>query len=609
MASYSFEIPAGSLDLSVEGTIDVLGDEAEAAHLRVEGSSPLRLTFSRQPRERFVGLGESFVRLEQTGRRWQGGVANLYSANADDTYFYLPFLLSSAGYGVVLVSHAKALWDLGSSSASSWSVEAPEAAVELRLLRGAPKRIVEQMTALFGRSPLAPPWVFGVWKTTLSGTDAVLRHAERLRAERIPVTACWVYDHYDEGTNSGCGFSGTYPSGSYPDLGALTQGLHGLGFRALGYVQPGIYQGSAPYWHALERGYLVKGQDGGPALVPYFNPKTHPGEIYESSERGRAAFVDLTNLDAASWYRGLLEETLAQGWDGWMQDMGEDVPDEAVFSDGASGATSRNRYPLDYHRLAHSVWSAKQGAAVFARSGALGVVPYVSAVWPGDQACDWSLDRGLASVLPSGPSVGLCGVAAFGPDISGVGDGLDGGAGGRDEELWLRWCQYGALNPIMRDHLGFKPGAGTPVDLWTSARTIETFRHYANLHLRLFPYLYGLAREASETGIPIVRALCLEHPEQDEAWWIADEYLLGDALLVAPVHEPGARSRNVWFPPGEWVSWWEGRRYQGPGWAPVPAPLEQIPLFQRAGSTIPLLRETPEQLETLTERDTELRRV
>jgi alpha-D-xyloside xylohydrolase len=568
------------------GSLTTLRQSAEQIHLRATGGGPVSLRFSLADGEDLVGLGECFGRLGQRGRRWRGRIVDLLHGDPQDTYFHFPLLFSSHGYAVLVDTQLVPTWDLGGTDPGAWRIELATQTVDLHVFRGDPKRCLQLATAVAGRPPLPPPWALGVWKTTLGGTERVLRHADRLAEKAVPVSACWVYDHYDEPNNAGCGSAGTYPTGPYPDLTAVTEGLHERGYRALGYVQPGVYFDSDPYHDAARRGYLVAGDSGEPLVVPYFNPKRHGGEL--GSFADGASPVDFTNPEATSWYQGLLRRTVEQGWDGWMQDMGEHLPPEAVMADGTNGEDCRNRYALLYHSAAAETFP-DPGFTAFARSGTLGTVPLVTAMWPGDQLCTWDASRGLASVLTAGPTAGLAGLSTWGPDISGLADGDDGTLG-RDEELWLRWCEYGALNPIMRDHLGFKVRAGTPVDLWSTPRTVATFRRYAELHLRLAPYLWRLARTAHETGIPAIRALLLEFPEHPEAWRIADQYLLGEDLLVAPVYRPGARARRVWFPPGEWVSWWRPKRHTGPAWRDVAAPLGEIPLFQRAGSSIPLSR-------------------
>ncbi len=582
---YQLEVQGGTLSVSSGADMEVLAEDSNELRLRADGGLPVVLRFEISGTELLVGLGERFGQLEQTGRRWEAAITDLLHGHPEDTYCYVPFLLSSAGYGVLLETSARALWDLKATDPRAWSVSVAASPFQLRVFRGQPKAIIAAATKVIGRPPLAPPWAYGVWKTTLSGTEAILSEARAIMQADIPVTACWTYDYYDEATNTGCGLSGSYPSGSYPNLSNLSNRLHDLGYRVLGYVQPAVFVGSQPFDEASREGYLVRRANGEPNLFPYNNPKLRP-DIPWFSEPG-AAYIDMTNPAARSWFQNMLQGALDMGFDGWMQDMGEHLGDRAQLADGSLGAAARNRYAELYHQAAHEVWSHRKDVTVFARSGALGSIAKVNAMWPGDQHADWTSDRGLPSVIPAGPSIGLAGVTAWGPDIGGLIDGRDGGAGVRDEELWIRWCQYGALTPIMRDHLGFKY-AGGAIDMWSGDRTVAIFRTYARLHLALFPYLWRLAREASDSGIPILRALLIEYPDHPEAWSINDQYLLGADLLVAPVTIKGAVSRRVWFPPGVWISWWDDTRWEGTGWREVPAPLEQIPLFRREGGRVEL---------------------
>jgi alpha-glucosidase (family GH31 glycosyl hydrolase) len=282
--------------------------------------------------------------------------------------------------------------------------------------------------------------------------------------------------------------------------------------------------------------------------------------------------------------RRLLVET---DYDGWMQDFGELTPADAVFADGRSGWEIRNHYPTLYHQAAAAVVRRdKPDAVFFVRSGAPGSNQWAPAAWPGDQHCDWSSDRGLPGVIPAGLSVGICGVNTWGPDIGGMFDAGDDGASARSRELWIRWCQFGALTPIMRDHLGAK------------RMTIPTWRRYAQLHNALVPYLYAYARLAHEAGIPTMRHLVLHYPDDGEAVRQDHEYLLGEELLVAPVVEAGARRRRVYLPAGQWHSFWNDAVLAGPGYHEVPAPLEQLPLFVRGGAVLPLLGQPVETLAT-----------
>jgi alpha-glucosidase (family GH31 glycosyl hydrolase) len=607
--TFRFETASATIAIDAwNGGVELEGQGAESAVLRIGGTTPLRISFSKGPREHLVGLGERFVRTDQLGRMIEGRVRDLFEgAGPEDTYFYVPILYSSAGYAVLAETHAQCLWDLGVSDPARWSVWVPEPSVRLRLFRGTPKRLVELVTGVSGRAPLAEPWMYGVWKTALSGTEAVLREGGRLADAGIPVTALWTYDYFDGETNSGCGLPGTYPVGQYPDLPALNRGIHDQGLRSLGYVQPIIVRGTPAFAQALERGYLVRRPDGRPYLLPWwFDPVVTPGGFGPIADA--AAPLDFTDPAAARWYSGLVHRHLEYGFDGWMEDFGEQIPDDARFADGTTGFETHNRYPVLYHEAAHAGWRESGVRATFSRSGGLGSIRHQPVIWPGDQYTDWTPSRGLGSVIPAGISIGLVGGSAWGPDIYGLADHWDGGAGAGDEELWVRGCQLGALSPVMRDHGGYKFRATTPVDLWASARTGDTFRALSELHLRLNPYLWALAEEAASTGVPVMRGLFLQHPDHEEAWIANDEYLLGSDLLVAPVHEPGATTRRLWLPPGEWADWWTGERREGPGMVTVEAPLERIPLFQRAGSSIPMRRVADPRLDPVGPEGIEQRR-
>jgi alpha-glucosidase (family GH31 glycosyl hydrolase) len=166
--------------------------------------------------------------------------------------------------------------------------------------------------------------------------------------------------------------------------------------------------------------------------------------------------------------------------------------------------------------------------------------------------------------------------STWGPDI--ISDGYD-------RELWLRWAEFGALTPVMRDHPWSRPRFS--VDLWHDPGTIALFRRYAILHTSLLPYFATYAAEAHRTGVPILRHLVLEYPDDPRAATAEYQYLLGESLLVAPVIEQGAVTRKLYLPKGDWLNYWTGDHLNGGADVTVAAPLEQIPLFVRAGSILP----------------------
>ncbi len=197
-------------------------------------------------------------------------------------------------------------------------------------------------------------------------------------------------------------------------------------------------------------------------------------------------------------------------------------------------------------------------------------------LWGGDQQHNWKRDLGLPSVITAGITAGMSGYSTWGPDISSDGD---------DRELWLRWAEFGALTPVMRDHPWSRPKFS--VDLWHDPGTIALFRRYAILHTALLPYFATYAAEAHRTGVPILRHLVLQYPDDPRAATAEYQYLLGESLLVAPVIEQGAVTRKLYLPKGDWLNYWTGEHLTGGTDVTVPAPIDQIPILVRGGAILP----------------------
>ncbi len=524
--------------------------------------------------EQVIGFGEQFVSLDQRGRSLRTWSDDLLASTPRSTYWPAPIFFTSRGRGCIVDTRLPCDVTVDEGAVS---VEVAAGDVEVVQLGGDLRSMVAQVGEVLGRPPRVPDWTFGVWINAGGGQDRVLDTARRIRSEGIPCSAVWVWDYYDEALNSGCRVAMSEPFGEYPDLAAMNRALHGMGLRSLGYLNP--YLPRDTLWHrrALAEGFAVRGCDGEPAHVAYFHPwQQRQGALHIAE--GAAALLDFTHpAGRRAWCDNVLRMVDERGWDGWMQDFGEQLDTDMRLADGSSGAQSHNAYVAAYHALTAEALRGRD-AVWFARAGSNGDQARVPVLWPGDQRCDWSDERGIGSILAAGLSAGLMGVAAWGPDIPGFTDGLGGGTA--DRELWLRWVQLGALTPVMRTHIGFKSPDPRPVSIWTDERTVAAFRYWAGLHVQLQPYICALAEEASRTGIPIMRCMALEFPEAP-SWIEATQYMLGPSLLVAPVLHPGARSRSVWFPRGAWWDLWSDRCIEGGGVVEVEAPLEHPAVFQR----------------------------
>jgi alpha-glucosidase (family GH31 glycosyl hydrolase) len=534
--------------------------------------------------EHFFGLGERF-----RGPCLLGQVVDNWSEGFNDkgrrtSYSPMPLLLSSKGYGVLLATSARARFDVAATRQDAVTVRVETGALHLDLIPGPDLRaVVGRAARLVGLPPLPPRWGLGVWKTLIGGQQRVERDLRRLRRDAIPIDAVWVYDATDD--RSGFGWPWQIyqpiPPGPYPDLRGLIDRLHRQGLKVLGYLNPFVYVGAYGYDEARRRGYLVHDATGRPIVAPWCCSRSY-------------SWVDFTNPAATAWWQARVGAALdAVGFDGAMQDFGEDLPADARLADGQSAALVHNRYPVLFAKAAHQAAQAVKpgGAVFFDRSGYLGSQPYTTGRFTGDQVRTWDRESGIGAVVPAMLSGSLSGWPYWGPDIAAYaahGELADA----EEKELWIRWVQLGALAPVMRDHLGSQ--THDPVELWTDPDTVAVFRAYARLHTAIEPYLYRYAVIAHQRGLPIVRPLFLNYPTEPQTYALDDEYLLGDDLLVAPVLTQGQVVRRLYLPAGRWSEYWTGRRHRGPGWIEVDAPLHQIPLLVRREARVNL--PSPRQL-------------
>lgn len=539
--------------------------------------------------DQFFGLGERFAYWDHRGHTVEGWTED--SPFCEDerhewTYWPLPYVLTGRGLGLVVDSSLRTRFRFGSERANIWTASVDSSVLDLLLFAcRSPRHVVENFTALKGRPPIPPVWGLGVWKTMLGGQKRVEAEVNRMQQEDLPLSAVWIYDQLEPETNSGWGSAMGYPEGSYDDLPGLVGRMHERGYKVLGYVNPQFLAGRKAFEEGDKSGYFLQHPKGGTYLLPC----PDPGRTGQA-RTGTGALLDPTNPYAVTWWSEMLKRLLTEtGYDGWMHDFGELTPSDAVAFDRRTGAELRNDYPVEYQRPCYeAVRRYKPDAVFFVRSGSLGSTSVCPAVWPGDQHTDWSSGRGIRSALRAGLSLALAGVNTFGPDIGGFFGTVDPAKNEQSKELWIRWCQLGALSPVMRDHLGHKRREGVEaVDLWHDEETVGIWRRYGELHLALMPYLYSLAHEAHRTGVATMRPLLLEFPDDPVARSVDDQYLLGPALLVAPVLSPGT-TRRVYFPAGSWRSFWDDHLVDGPGWQDVSAAHIHAPLFMRSNTILPL---------------------
>lgn len=581
---------------------------------RLEGKRPRAWAFSfRSPEsEGFLGMGERFTRTNFRGTSiysWaeEGGIGqgegttgsetNPFPNGESMTYYPVPFFVSTEGYGFWLDSTWRNTFDFAKDPQDVWRVRdtGPSTAFEVFLPPAAdarpwPQRIVDAFTARVGRPMLPAPWVFGprrrVGRGSMVGPKSEI---QAMREEDLAITAVDDAVHF-------------LPKGSHvgyeDDLAAWTERAHALGYKVMGYYNSLFADlPDSPIHEYLEegkkKGYFLKNLDGTLSTVELISGTYLP-----------VLQVDFTNPEAVAWYQKTFDWALDLGYDGWMQDFGEYVQTHQYGANGMSGEELHNLYPVLYDKAVYDYMEngpRKGDWLAFARAGYTGSSAFAPVAWSGDPAASFEDTDGLPSMVRAVVNIGIAGVPHWGGDIGGFHCASDGGSAA-DGELWSRWIQQGALTPVMMDQNAcvFNKDGVPKASIWTSDDAKESWRVYARLHTRLFPYIYTYSHLATATGVPIVRHLFLEHPEELNLASVDDAYYFGEAILVAPVVARGARTKKVTLPTGAYLAWPEGTVYRGPKKVTVDAPLRKLPLFLRDGYLVPMLDQS---IDTLAEED------
>lgn len=350
---------------------------------------------------------------------------------------------------------------------------------------------------------------------------------------------------------------------TFPDPEGLLQRLHEKGLKVCVWINPYISQLSSLFAEGKAKHYFLETADG---KVVWQWDRWQPA----------MAIVDFTNPEAVQWYQGHLKRLLAMGVDCFKTDFGERISTENVrWFNGAEPGAMHNYYAYLYNKVVFDVLKKVKGegeAILFARSATAGSQKF-PVHWGGD--CKGNFDS-MAETLRGGLSLGLSGFGYWSHDIGGF-------ENTSPASVYKRWCAFGLLSSHSRLH-----GSQSYRVPWAyDQEAVDVLRHFVRTKCRLMPYLWTIAEEAHTQGVPMMRAMLLEFPDDPTAAYLDRQFMLGNALLVAPV----LREDNVctyYLPQGTWTHFFTGEQKQGGQWYTETFDFMSLPFFIRENTILAL---------------------
>jgi len=506
------------------------------------------------------GLGERFTALVKNGQvveNWNmdGGTSS------DQAYKAVPFYLTNRGYGVLVNETGPVSFEVASEKLARVQFSIEGQSLEYFVINGpTPKDILSRLTALTGRPALPPAWSFGLWLTTSFTTSYDEKTAtsfiEGMKSRDLPLSVfhfdCFWMREFDW-----CNFE--WDSRVFPDPAGMLKRMHARGLRVCVWINPYIGQRSSLFADAARKGYLLKRPDGSVWQWDMWQPGM--------------GIVDFTNPGAKAWFQGHLRRLSKMGVDAFKSDFGERIPTDVAYYDGSDPVKMHNHYSILYNEAVFELLEEERGegdALVFARSShASG--QRLPVHWGGD--CQSTFES-MAESLRGGLSLGLCGFGFWSHDIGGF-------EGTPPVAVYKRWIAFGLMSSHSRLH-----GSSSYRVPWNyDEEACDVLRFFTKLKCSLMPYIFSKAVEAHEAGIPVMRAMVLEFPDNPASDTLERQYMLGDALLVAPVFaESGVV--DYFLPDGKWTHIVTGEVQEGGRWHRGTYGFMGMPLFARAGRII-----------------------
>ncbi|MNK00855.1 Alpha-xylosidase [compost metagenome] len=532
--------------------------------------------------EHFFGFGERMDFLDRRSKkvtlnvgRGKGlphaiGAYNILEAN----YSPVPFFMSTRGYGIFFHNTFATEWDMGASKKDQYSFKAVDGELDYYFIYGPTfKTILGSYTDITGKSPMLPQFALGLHAGTYSGgtwshealtsDQYVVALAKKYRELGIPVDLLWLDSTWRLfGENGGKGATSFEWRETFKNPKSMFDSIYAMGYKMVGlHIRPRFDNAKKLNLldQAREKGYTYP-ENGKPGeFVNFFDQKAVDWWWANGVKRVASIGAKFLKTDEGSAFGALANES------------------EKVGPTGKDAERLHNVFPVAYAKAPFEEFQKFNGIRGLnqTREGYSGIqrYPYIFA---GDWPSEWQY---FAPVIKAGLNIGLSGVGSWAHCMGGFEHQAD-------PELYIRWVQFGMFSPIATvfgmDHPGYK-------EPWKYGEdALRNFKKYDVLRYRMIPYLYTGMHQQYQSGVPMMRALVLDHQDDENVYEIADQYMLGDHLMVAPVTTKGAITRTVYLPKGTWFDYWTGKQYSGASYVNVVAPLDTIPLFVKGGGIIPM---------------------
>lgn len=507
------------------------------------------------------GLGERFTAFVKNGQQlntWNedGGTSSPVS------YKCVPFYMTNAGYGV-FVDHADNVsFEVGSEKVENVGFSVPGEELRYYIIYGpTPKEVLRRYTALTGRPALPPAWSFGLWLSTSFTTsydeETVTVLIQGMKDRNIPLHV-FHFDCFWMREFNWCDFE--WDPRTFPDPKGMLARYKALGLKIDLWINPYIAQRSPLFAEAAQNGYLLMRADG-------------KGVRQIDQWQSGMGIVDFTNPAANRWYAEKLAALVDMGVDCFKTDFGERIPTDVVYHDGSDPAAMHNYYTYLYNKCVFEVLQQKTGEAVlFARSATAGCQKF-PVHWGGDCSASY---LSMAETLRGGLSFALSGFSFWSHDMAGFEQTAS-------PDVYKRWAAFGLLSTHSRLH-----GSTSYRVPWLfDDEASEVVRRFTELKCRLMPYLYGMSAVACQQGIPVLRPMIFEFPDDRAADYIDRQYMLGDSLLVAPIFSEDGMV-DYYLPHGCWTHLLSNQTREGGRWYKERYDYFSLPLYVRQNTLLPM---------------------